>query len=82
MGKRKITSYLCVLLQIMWKKRHHCCLVVTGDTYPLKNGLFVIVFMLEKLSGVWGKNGIAKDQLGELEIMEKEKMLDQLSGWL
>ena len=56
--------------------------MVAGDTYPLKNGFFVIVFMLGKLSGVWGKNGIAKDQLGELEIMEKEKMLDQLSGWL
>lgn len=55
--------------------------MAAGDKYPLKNGLFIIVFMLGKLSGVWGeKNGIAKDQLGELEIMEKEKMLDQLSG--
>lgn len=30
---------------------------------------------------VCGKNGIAKDQLDELGILEK-KVLDQLSGWL
>lgn len=31
---------------------------------------------------VCGKNVTAKDQLGELGILGKEKMLDQFSGWL
>lgn len=55
----------------MWYKGHHLCLVIGGDACPLKNGLFLVIVKYWEM--VCGKNGIAKDQLGELGILEKER---------